>query len=132
MRRRSVVVPGLEHGTNPIPAASRVGPLLATGGVRGVDRVTGELPADVPGQVRYAFANLRAVLEAGGATTGDVVHVTVFAAADVRVAVNEEWVAMFPDPASRPARHLIRHDLPGGMLVQLEATAYVTEGETDG
>ncbi|MEV4381071.1 RidA family protein [Streptosporangium sp. NPDC049644] len=132
MRRRSVVVPGLEHGTNPIPAASRVGPLLATGGVRGVDRVTGELPADVPGQVRHAFANLRAVLEAGGATTGDVVHVTVFAAADVRVAVNEEWVAMFPDPASRPARHLIRHDLPGGMLVQLEATAYVTEGETDG
>jgi enamine deaminase RidA (YjgF/YER057c/UK114 family) len=130
--RRSIIVPGLEHGANPIPAASRVGPLLATGGVRGVDRATGELPSDVPGQVGHAFANLRTLVEAGGGTVEDIVHVTVFAAADVRAAVNEQWVAMFPDEASRPARHLIRHDLPGGMLVQLEAIAYVTEGEADG
>ena len=133
MRRRSIVVPGLEHGSNPIPAASRRGPLLATGGVRGVDRESGVLPADAGEQVRHAFANLRAVVEAGGGTVEDVVHVTVFAAADVRAAVNEEWVRMFPDAGSRPARHLLRQELPDGMLVQLEALAFVMEDrESDG
>lgn len=132
MKRRSIVVPGLEHGSNPIPAACRRGPLLATGGVRGVDRESGVLPADAGEQVRHAFANLRTVIEAGGGTVEDIVHVTVFAAADVRAAVNEEWIKMFPDADSRPARHLLRQDLPGGMLVQLEALAFVMgEGNDD-
>lgn len=126
MTRRSIVVPGLGHGGNPIPAASRRGPLLVTGGVRGVDPATGELSGDAGEQVRRAFANLRTVVEAGGGTVDDIVHITVFAAVDgLRPALNKEWITMFPDEASRPARHLLRHDLPGGMLVQLEALAFV-------
>ncbi|MCG2621345.1 RidA family protein [Arthrobacter sp. I2-34] len=130
MKRRSVTVPGLEHGSNPVPAASRLGPLLATGGVRGVDTATGQLPPAAEDQVRLAFVNLRTIIEEGGGRAEDIVHVTVFAAAEgLRPVLNEEWVAMFPDVASRPARHLLRQDLPGGMLVQLEAMAYITEGE---
>lgn len=132
MIRRSIVVSGLEHGKNPIPVAARRGPLLATGGVHGADRATGTFPGDAAEQVRNAFVNLRAVVEAGGGGVEDIVHVTVFAAADVRAMMNEEWVAMFPDREVRPARHLIRQELPGPMLVQLEALAYIPNGESDG
>ncbi|WP_026927052.1 RidA family protein [Granulicoccus phenolivorans] len=127
--RRSITVAGLEHGSNPIPAACRIGPLLTTGGVRGVDRATGQLPSDPADEVRLAFANLSTLLEAGGAGLGDVAHVTVFVAdKEVRPLLNTAWVEAFPDPDSRPARHVLAHDLPGGMRIQLEATAYI-EGE---
>ena len=35
-RRRSIDIPGLSHGPNPIPQASVVGNLLVSGGVMGV------------------------------------------------------------------------------------------------
>jgi 2-iminobutanoate/2-iminopropanoate deaminase len=126
MRRRSIVVPGLEHGSNPIPAACRLGPLLVTGAVRGVD-TTGKLPEAADIEVRQAFSNLQLVLAAGGGAPQDVVHVTVFAGIDgLRDLVNTSWAEMFPDPSSRPARHFVRQDLPGAMRVQLEALAYVS------
>ncbi|MGF7234276.1 MAG: RidA family protein [Frankia sp.] len=116
---------------NPIPAGSRLGPLLVTGAVRGVDRDTGVLPGHVSEQTRHAFANLRAVIEAGGGSVDAIVRVTVFAdpGIDVRPAVNEQWIEMFPEELSRPARHLVRHELPGGMLIQLEALAYVGDAD---
>lgn len=123
---RSVFVPGLGHGTNPIPPAARRGPLLMTGGVRGVNRITGVLPADGREQVRFVFANLRALVEAGGGSADDLVHVTVFAAdGGLRPAINDEWVAMFPAEDARPARHVLVQDLPGGMKIQLEAVAWI-------
>ncbi|MFH5824630.1 RidA family protein [Georgenia sp. AZ-5] len=128
MSPHAIYVSGLEHGTNPIPAAARRGPLLMTGAVRGVDRAAGALPQDAAEEVRLAFDNLRAVLEAGGGTLDDVVHINVFLGADgIRPLVNESWVTAYPEEAVRPARHVIRQDLPAGMKVQLEATAYIAE-----
>jgi 2-iminobutanoate/2-iminopropanoate deaminase len=46
----------------------------------------------------------------------------------VRDAVNAQWLACFPDPADRPARHITVHDLQHGMLLQLEVLAVVTGG----
>jgi 2-iminobutanoate/2-iminopropanoate deaminase len=40
-----------------------------------------------------------------------------------RDAVNVEWVKMFPDKHARPARHTMRADLEGGLLVQCDITA---------
>ena len=38
--------------------------------------------------------------------------------------MNREWVAAFPDPASRPARHIFMHDaLAGDMQVQCDVFA---------
>ncbi len=131
MIRKSIVVAGLEHGTNPVPAASRIGPLLATGAVRGADPSNGQLPESVEDEVRFAFQNLVRVLEAGGASPADVAHVNVFVGADgLRGLVNDAWVGLFPDEASRPARHFVRHDLPGGMRLQLEALAYIVSGRS--
>lgn len=122
-RRRSIHVAGLSHGALPIPAASRIGGLLATGGVRGVD-AAGKLPADVQAQADLMFDNLRTIVEAAGLTCGDIVKLTIWIASpEGRAAVNGPWVRMFPDSDSRPARHILAHDLPGGMLVQCEALA---------
>jgi 2-iminobutanoate/2-iminopropanoate deaminase len=124
--RSSIDVPGLSHHGLPIPAGSRVGPLLVTGGVRGVDRATGVMPEDVSEQCRLMFHNLRAIVEAGGGNSESIAKVTVWIAnADARESINKEWLRMFPNPASRPARHILAYALPRGMLVQCEAMAYV-------
>ena len=44
-----------------------------------------------------------------------------------REAINAEWLKCFPDPHDRPARHTQVADLPGTMLVQLEAMAVIQD-----
>lgn len=122
--RSSVEVEGLHHGGQPIPVASRVGPLLVSGGIAGLDPATGELAADPREQVRLVFAHTRSVLSAAGADPDTVAKMTFYVVdRSLRDAINEEWVAMFPDPASRPARHTLVQPLPPGMLVQCEILA---------
>jgi len=124
MRQQSIEAPGLSHGETPIPAACRVGPILATSGVGGQDPATDRLPADAMSQARNCFENLRRVLEAGGLSMGDVVKLTVYVADEsCRAAVNEPWLRHYPDPHHRPARHALVMPLRAGMLVQLEALA---------
>jgi enamine deaminase RidA (YjgF/YER057c/UK114 family) len=124
--RRSIIVEGFDHGTQPIPAASRVGPLVMTGGVYGLDPATGRIPDDAQEQVRITFHNLARIMEAAGASLDRIVRVTVYVKVpEIRAAVNAEWIRAFPDEASRPARHTqINEHLPLNMLVQCDATAF--------
>jgi 2-iminobutanoate/2-iminopropanoate deaminase len=123
---RSLNVPGAGHNA-PIPLGARVGPLICSSGISGKDPATGQLPASSAEQVRLAFANMDALLAAGGATLAHVakLHITVHDNA-VRDAINNEWLARFPDPQDRPARHIVVHALQHGMVLQLEVTAFVT------
>ncbi|MDP3173423.1 MAG: RidA family protein [Phenylobacterium sp.] len=124
-RRRSINIKGFSHGTNPTPAASRVGNILFTGGISGQDTTTGLMPDDVSEQTRLAFINMRAILAAGGADLEDIVKIE-FYAKDVpaaREAINREWIVAFPDPESRPARHIFAYELPGSMLMQCDVFA---------
>lgn len=122
--RRSVDVDGLSHAGLPIPSASRIGRILATGGIRGNDPVTGVLPDEVEEQAANMFANLQQIVEAGGGRATDILKLTIWVAnPEVRQVVNRPWSEVFPDPDSRPARHILVHDLPGGMLIQCEAIA---------
>jgi 4-hydroxy-4-methyl-2-oxoglutarate aldolase len=122
--RRSIDVKGLSHGRLPIPSASRVGRFIATGGVRGVDPETGVVPADIQTQAVNMFANLRRIIEAGGGRTANILKVTIWiATAEGRDAVNGPWVKMFPDPDTRPARHILNYTLPANLLLQCEALA---------
>lgn len=126
--KRSIEVEGLHHGGVPIPMAARVGPLLVSSSILGQDPATGELPDDVAAQVALVFANLRRVLEAGGARTDHVAKLTFWVRdRSARAAIDEQWLAMFPDPADRPARHTVPGDLPPAFSVQCEVIAYVTE-----
>ena len=128
MARRSIEVPGLGHRA-PIPQASVVGNLLASGGISPVDPETGAVPDDTDEQVAVAFANVRRVVAAAGGTVGDIVKCTVFVQDKaIRPVVNKYWVEMFPDEASRPARHTLLADLQAGTQLQLEIMAVLGQG----
>ena len=125
--RKSIHVEGFSHGANPIPAASRVGNIVMTGGVSGQDPATGKVPADLKAQVVQAFLNLERILKAGGASMDDVVRVTVnVKSLEMRDDINVQWLKYFPDEHSRPARHTAQYDHFGGTTaIQLDATAVI-------
>lgn len=124
--KRSIEVPGVTHGDTPIPLGARVGNVIWSSGIAGKDPATNKLPAEPAEQVRLAFENMRALVINGGGTLHDIVRVTVFLKdASLRSLVNSPWVAMFPDPQDRPARHAQMVDLAGGMFIQLEVIAVV-------
>jgi 2-iminobutanoate/2-iminopropanoate deaminase len=123
--RRSIEVEGFHHGQQPIPAASRLGNIVMTGGVHGLDPATGALSDDVGVQTEMMFANLIRVLRAAGVGLDRVVKMTVWVKVpEARQAVNEQWLIHFPDRSSRPARHTFQNDsLPANMIVQCDAFA---------
>lgn len=124
--RRSITPPGLEHGDNPIPAACRYGPLLATSRVRGVDPASGQQPDAVEAQVAHMFTNMDTVLIQGGAGWANVVKMTFWIAEPrARALINAAWAERFPNADSRPARQMINGPLGHGMLVQCDALAFV-------
>ena len=125
-KRVSIEVPGMVHD-NPLPAACRLGPLLITSGVSGKEPGTGTFPEGIEAQCARMFATIRQILEVGGASPDDVVKISFWVKDRAqRPHINKEWLAMFPDPHSRPARHTFQTaDLPGEMLVQCEVIAYI-------
>jgi 2-iminobutanoate/2-iminopropanoate deaminase len=125
-KRQSFDVEGLGHA-NPIPAVSRIGNIVATGGISGMDARSSKMPQVVATQCANMFANLRTILAATGATPEDVIRVTVWIKLpEIRAEVNKHWVEMFPDPHSRPARHTMFYDhFSGDMVVQCEAWAVI-------
>jgi 2-iminobutanoate/2-iminopropanoate deaminase len=125
---RSLEVPGVTHGNAPIPMGARVGNTLYSSGIMGKDPATDSFPPDVAAQARFAFDNMNALLEAGGSSVADVVRMTVYIKDEsARAPLNEQWIKYFPDPHDRPARHVLKHDLASGMLIQLEIIAIVSE-----
>lgn len=127
MARKVLHIPGKWHGGQPIPPATKTGPLVTSGGVSGLDPETSEVPEDIKEQAKWAFEHVRRIMAAAGGTTDDIAHMTVYVKArEARAIINEEWVAMFPNEESRPTRHTIQYDgLAGNVQLQLQFTAYV-------
>jgi 2-iminobutanoate/2-iminopropanoate deaminase len=122
-RRRSIDIEGASHNA-PIPMGCRIDNIVYSSGIMGTDPATGTVAESGPDQVRYAFENLKKFLDAAGVTTDDVIRMTVLLGDNsLRGAINEEWLKMFPDEESRPARHAMNLELAGTMLVQLEVIA---------
>jgi enamine deaminase RidA (YjgF/YER057c/UK114 family) len=126
MSRRSIEIASFRHA-NPIPAASRVGPLLASSVIAPRDPGSDRIPAEVDAQIANLFHHMGEMLEAAGADWRHVARVTFFAAdASVRDAINGPWLERFPDAASRPARHT--QVLPtAGRSISCEFLAYVDD-----
>ena len=123
MRQKSIHLPGVSHNA-PIPLAARVGNILATGGVSGIDPATGKVAEGADGQAKHAFQNMSNILKEAGMDWGDVVKLTVFLADEShRSAINKYWLEAYPDEHHRPARHSLVQNLRGGVLLQLEALA---------
>jgi 2-iminobutanoate/2-iminopropanoate deaminase len=123
-RRQVLEVPGISHGANPIPAGVRIGNLVFSGGIMGQDPETGTMPPDPARQAELAFQAMRRLVETAGGTIDDIALVTVFLKdLAYREHINREWLKYFPNADDRPARHTLRYDLPGAMLVQLQCIA---------
>lgn len=106
-KRHSVNVPGFRH-ENPIPSASLVGNILMSSVIVGRDPVAGTLPADLAQQLANMFLHVRHAVEAAGGTVEDIIKVNVWLRdPGQRDALNREWVKLFPDATSRPARHTL-------------------------
>ena len=121
--RQSYNLEGISHSV-PIPFRTRVGNMLFSSGIMGVDPGTGKLAEGLEAQVRFAFSNMSALLQKADASLENVGHVRVLVKEEsYRAVVNEEWLKAFPDATSRPARHTEIGALRGGMLVQLEIVA---------
>jgi len=125
-QRQTIHAEGFSH-VNPIPAAARVGPLLMSGLINGTDPATGKPAATLDEQCRHMFEQVRRIVEAGGGSTDDIVRMMVWLKdRSQRQPLNDQWLAMFPDPDDRPARLTVQAaDLTGGILVQCEVTAYI-------
>lgn len=124
-RRVSIELPGFGHA-NPIPAASRIGPFLFSGVLTGRDPETRAMPEGLDDQCANVFSHAGALMTAAGGTTDDIVKMTFWLARyRDRDALNREWLAMFPDHESRPARQAMAAELDGGSLIQCDLMAVI-------
>ena len=123
--RKSISVKGLSH-RHPVPNACRIGNMVFSGAVHGVSPITHELPSGMADQSANVFANMLAIIEAAGGSVEDIIKVEIYLRdSSDRNAVNEEWLRMFPDPRSRPARHVRPLPPDSPSLVQSEFIAVV-------
>lgn len=125
MKRTSIYAEGFSH-KNPIPAACRIGNMLYSGSIQGTDPATGAYGATLAAQCELMFEHVRRIVEAGGATPGHIIKMTVWMNDRTqRAALNVPWLRMFPDAASRPARHTMQAALDGGKLVECDFIAVI-------
>jgi 2-iminobutanoate/2-iminopropanoate deaminase len=111
----------------PYSPAVRAGDLLAVSGQTGA-RDGALVAGGLEAECRQVLANLRAVLEANGASLADVVKTTVFLTDMAHFgAMNAIYAEAFGD--TRPARSTVAvAALPFGACVEIEAWAYVPAG----
>jgi 2-iminobutanoate/2-iminopropanoate deaminase len=118
------------HGHHdPIPMAARIGDLLASSGVSGVDPSGSsqlEPVEGAAGQAYFGLRNIKALAESGGMSLSDVGHITVLVQdyADLP-AIDAEWSAVFPDPDDRPARQIMQLGLQRRSRAQFHMLACV-------
>ena len=123
-KRRSINGSRARH-ENPIPNASRVGNVVMSSVIGGTKPSTRELPASLEEQVANVFAHIRHDVEAAGGSVDDIIKINFWLKdpTSQRAALNAEWVKMFPDPESRPARHTLALPADSRSLVQADFTA---------
>ncbi|MGD9754889.1 MAG: RidA family protein [Acidimicrobiia bacterium] len=123
MPRQSIEIDTFAH-VNPIPAASRVGPLVCSSIIPPFNAGERKVPADIQDCIRNIFLHMGKMLEGAGAGWEHVAKIT-FYVNDIkyREELNAQFVEHFPDAESRPARYTAL--APDGPKVSAEFIAYV-------
>jgi 2-iminobutanoate/2-iminopropanoate deaminase len=129
MARSIITTDGAPAAIGPYAQGVRVGNLIFTAGQGGLDPVTGQVvPGGIKEQTERTIANLKAVLEAGGSSLGQVVKATVFLK-DMNdfAAMNAVYASFFEsDSDTLPARTTVEvARLPRNLLVEIEVVAEV-------
>lgn len=130
-KRQSINGKASRH-ENPIPNASRIGNLVMSSVIAGTNPGTRELPESFEAQVANIFTHIRHDIEAAGGSVDDLIKVTFWVRdpASQRAALNTEWLKLFPDPGSRPARHTQTLAPGGRSLVQADFVAVLSSVES--
>jgi len=127
MPRQSIEIDTFAH-LNPIPAATRIGPLVVSSIIPAFDAGTRNLPDSIDEQLANLFGHVGKMLEGAGAGWGDVAKMTFYVSdIAVRDAINGPWAERFPDEDSRPSRYTQLISSGGGTSVSCEFLAYVEE-----
>ena len=122
-KRKVIEIPGLAHQA-PIPMGAKIGNVVYSSAISGIEPQTKSPPQDPDKQAEALFRNIRTFMKQAGGTPEDIIRMTVYLKEEsYREAINKEWVKMFPDEHSRPARHAIKIELRGEVLFQIELVA---------
>ena len=121
----------IQSETTPKPGGAyspglRAGDFIFVAGQGPTNPATGKLAGDtIEEQTAQVLENVKAILEAGGATMADVVKATVHLS-DLSLfpRYNEVYARYFPDP--KPVRTTVGSQLLG-ILVEIDVIAYVGE-----
>jgi 2-iminobutanoate/2-iminopropanoate deaminase len=123
VKRKSIHVKGMEHGA-PIPNGAVVGNVVFSSAISGKDAKTGVMSPNPDEQAEAMFRNLKLFMESAGGTPDNIGYMKVYLKEETyRDAVNKAWLKMFPDEHDRPARHALKAELRGEMLMQIEVIA---------
>ena len=122
--RQAVSTESAPAAIGPYSQGIRTGNLIFVSGQIPLDPATGALVSgDIAAQTHRVFANLRAILEAGGASLDRVVRTTVYLA-DMNdfAAMNEVYATYFSKPA--PARATVQAArLPKDARIEIDVIA---------
>jgi len=122
-KRKVIEIPGLAHQA-PIPMGARIGNIVYSSAISGIEPQTKSPPQDPDKQAEALFRNIRTFMKQAGGTPEDIIRMTAYLKEEsYREAINKEWLKMFPDEHSRPARHAIKIELRGEVLFQIELVA---------
>lgn len=125
-KRRSINGGGSRH-VHPVPNASRIGGLIMSSVISGIDAQTKRLPESLQEQIANVFAYIRQDVEAAGASLDDIIKIDFWLKDPVtqRHLLDEHWLALFPDAESRPARqgHTLAADSKG--MINASFVAYI-------
>jgi 2-iminobutanoate/2-iminopropanoate deaminase len=128
MERKVIATDGAPAAIGPYSQAIRAGAWVFCSGQIPLDPKTGNVVAagDVWTQTRRAMDNLRAVLEAAGASMDQVVKVTLYLASMADYAVVNEVYAEYFSGSAPPARVAVEvSGLPKGARLEIDAIALV-------
>ncbi|MCC6804251.1 MAG: RidA family protein [Anaerolineae bacterium] len=124
MPKQAVVTDNAPRPGGAYSQAIRAGDFVYISGQGGLDPATRALAGDdIEAQTEQTLKNVRALLEAAGASMSDVVKSTVHLN-DLSLfpRFNAVYAQHFPDP--KPVRTTVGSQLLGGMLVEIDVVAY--------
>ena len=126
MPKQQITTHGAPQPRGAYSQGLRAGDFVYVAGMAGFDPVSGELAGEtIEEQTARTLENIKATLEAAGATMADVVKSTVHLS-DLSLfqRYNAVYAQYFPDP--KPVRTTVGSQLPG-ILVEIDVVAYVGE-----
>jgi 2-iminobutanoate/2-iminopropanoate deaminase len=125
MTRTAGTSADLPAPAGPYSPSVRTGPWIHSSGQGGAT-AAGVLAEDVTAQTEQCLDNVMAALAASGAAETDIAKVTVYLTdSDHFAAMNEVYRRRFSEPY--PARTTVFVGLMPGLLVEIDAAAYVPQ-----